>query len=100
MTWPGGRQAAAVAEIFAIPPMLLNDDRLGRVLEDFAPVAESVRGAVALSAIDVFGVDASRLHVDLTALRVAGGYEGSSLVQKGWGARPESGPPSAGPGGH
>lgn len=82
----GWASGAAMAEIFGIPPMLLNDDRLGRVLEDFAPVAESVRGAVALSAIERFGVDASRLHLDLTALRVAGAYEASSLVQKGWGA--------------
>jgi hypothetical protein len=29
----------------------LNDDRLGRVLEDFARVAEAARGAVMLSAI-------------------------------------------------
>jgi hypothetical protein len=36
-----------MAEIFSIPPMLLNDDRLGRVLEELAPVAEPVRGAVA-----------------------------------------------------
>jgi transposase len=82
----GWASQAAMAEIFQIPPMLLNDDRLGRVLEDFAPVAESVRGAVVLAAIDRFGIDASRLHLDLTALGVAGAYEASSLVQKGWGA--------------
>jgi transposase len=82
----GWASSAAMAEIFGIPPMLLNDDRLGRVLEDFAPRAESVRGAVTLAAIEQFGVDASRLHLDLTALRVAGAYETSSLVQKGWGA--------------
>lgn len=82
----GWASQSAMAEVFKIPPMLLNDDRLGRVLEDFAPVAESVRGAVALSAIESFGVDASRVHLDLTALRVAGAYEHSSLVQKGWGA--------------
>ena len=82
----GWASQAAMAEVFGIPPMLLNDDRLGRVLEDFAPVAESVRGAVALAAIEHFGIDTSRLHLDLTALRVAGAYESSSLVQKGWGA--------------
>src|SRR5579862_363750 len=82
----GWASQAAMAEVFGIPPMLLNDDRLGRVLEDFAPVAEPVRGAVALAAIEHFGIDASRLHLDLTALRVAGAYEASSLVQKGWGA--------------
>lgn len=82
----GWASGAAMAEIFGIPPMLLNDDRLGRVLEDFAPVAEAVRGSVALAAIEAFGVNASRLHLDLTALRVAGAYESSSLVQRGWGA--------------
>jgi transposase len=82
----GWSSQAAIAEIFGIPPMLLNDDRLGRVLEDFAPVAEGVRGAVMLAAIDRFGVDASRLHLDLTALRVAGAYESSALVAKGWSA--------------
>ena len=33
-----------------------------------------------------FGAEAGRLHLDLTTLRVAGAYEGSSLVAKGWGA--------------
>jgi Domain of unknown function (DUF4277)/Transposase DDE domain len=81
----GWASATAIQEIFGIPPMLLNDDRLGRVLEDFAPVAESVRGEVMLGAIEGFGVDASRLHLDLTVLRVAGAYEQSALVSKGWG---------------
>lgn len=78
--------ASALQELFGIPGMLLNDDRLGRALEGFAPIAEAVRGAVALSAIENFGADAARLHVDLTTLRVAGAYESSSLVAKGWGA--------------
>ncbi len=82
----GWGSGAAIQEVFGIPPMLLNDDRLGRVLEDFAPVAESVRGAVMLRAIETFGLDASRLHLDLTAMRVAGAYENSALVAKGWGA--------------
>lgn len=82
----GWASMSALAEVLAVPPMLLDDDRLGRVLDDFAPVAEAVRGAVMLSAVGRFGLDASRLHLDLTALRVAGAYEGSSLVAKGWGA--------------
>ncbi len=81
----GWASSAALREIFDIPPMLLNDDRLGRVLEDVAPVAEQLRGAVMLAAIENFGVDASRLHLDLTTLRVAGAFEGSELVAKGWG---------------
>jgi hypothetical protein len=82
----GWASGAALHEVVGVPGMLLNDDRLGRALEAFAPVAEGVRGAVTLSAIAGFGVDAARLHLDLTTLRVAGAYEGSSLVAKGWGA--------------
>jgi transposase len=81
----GWASSAAMAEVLEIPGMLLNDDRLGRALEALAPVAEEVRGAVTLAAIDRFGVDAARLHLDLTCLRVAGAYEDSALVRKGWG---------------
>lgn len=79
--WGGG---AALHEVTGIPGMLLNDDRLGRALEAFAPVAESVRGAAALAAVVAFGADAARLHVDLTTLRVTGAYDDSELVAKGW----------------
>ena len=77
---------AALHEVLGVPGMLLNDDRLGRALEAFAPVAESVRGAAALAAVEAFGADAARLHVDLTTLRVAGAYNDSELVAKGWGS--------------
>lgn len=82
----GWASGAALAELFGIPHQLLNDDRLGRCLEALRPHAEELRGAVMLRAIERFGVDAARLHLDLTALRVAGAYEDSALVEKGWGA--------------
>jgi transposase len=81
----GWASSAAMAEVLGIPGMLLNDDRLGRALDALAPVAEQVRGALMLAAIGRFGVDAARLHLDLTCLRVAGAYQDSVLVQKGWG---------------
>lgn len=82
----GWASGAAISELFQIPHQLLNDDRLGRCLEALRPHAEELRGAVMLRAIERFGLDAARLHLDLTALRVAGAYEGSALVQKGWSA--------------
>jgi hypothetical protein len=82
----GWASGAAVHELLGIPAALLNDDRLGRALEAFAVYAEGVRGAVAAQAIERFGVDAGRLHVDLTTVRVAGAYEHSALVAKGWGS--------------
>lgn len=83
----GWASSAAIAELFDVPAGLLNDDRLGRALEAFAGVAEEVRAALLLSAVETFDVvDASRLHLDLTTLRFAGAYEDSSLVAKGWGS--------------
>ncbi|MBV9196010.1 MAG: IS1634 family transposase [Solirubrobacterales bacterium] len=81
----GWASGAAVHELLGIPAGLLNDDRLGRALELLAVSAENVRGAVAARAIERFGVDAGRLHVDLTTIRVHGAYEESALVAKGWG---------------
>jgi hypothetical protein len=81
----GWASGTALQELVGIPPALLNDDRLGRGLEALAVYAESLRGALATRAIERFGIDAGRLHVDLTTLRVAGAYEHSALVAKGWG---------------
>ena len=80
----GWASGAAVHELLGIPPALLNDDRLGRALETFAVYSEGLRSRVATSAIERFGVAAGRLHVDLTTIGVAGAYEHSALVCKGW----------------
>ncbi|HTR68987.1 MAG TPA: IS1634 family transposase [Mycobacteriales bacterium] len=80
----GWASGAAVHELLGIPPALLNDDRLGRALETFAVYAEDLRSRVAARAIERFGVDAGRLHIDLTTVGVSGAYEHSALVAKGW----------------
>ncbi|MGH3032442.1 MAG: IS1634 family transposase [Gaiellaceae bacterium] len=82
----GWASGTALQELFGVPAQLLNDDRLGRALEALAPKAEALRGALALRASEGFGLEAARLHLDLTTLRVAGAYEDSALVRKGWGA--------------
>jgi len=84
----GWASSAAVTELLGVPGMLLNDDRLGRALEALAPVAEKARGELMLAAVGEFPAvaDASRLHLDLTAVRFAGAYEDSALVAKGWAA--------------
>jgi Domain of unknown function (DUF4277)/Transposase DDE domain len=82
----GWASSAALAELLGVPAGLLNDDRLGRALEALAPVAERVRGELALAAASACRVDLSRLHLDLTAVRFTGGYADSALVEKGWAA--------------
>src|SRR6516165_4563504 len=72
----GWASSAAVAELLGVPAALLNDDRLGRSLEALAPAAEEVRGKLLLATAGEFPAvaDASRLHLDLTAVRFAGHY--------------------------
>jgi hypothetical protein len=82
----GWASSAAMAELFGVPAGLLNDDRLGRALEALAPVAEQIRGELALAAAARCSADLSRLHLDMTAVRFSGGYAGSALVAKGWAA--------------
>jgi len=81
--WAG---QAAIAELLNVPAGLLNDDRLGRALEAFCPVAEDLRGRLLLTTLDTFDVDVSRLHLDLTTIRFAGAFPDSTLVKKGWGS--------------
>jgi Domain of unknown function (DUF4277)/Transposase DDE domain len=82
----GWASSAAIAELFGVPAGLLNDDRLGRALDAFAPVAEELRARLLVRTLKSCAVDASRLHLDLTAVRFAGSYQGSALVKKGWSA--------------
>ena len=84
----GWASSAAVAELLGVPAALLNDDRLGRSLEALAPAAEEVRGKLLLATAGEFPAvaDASRLHLDLTAVRFAGHYPGSAVAEKGWAA--------------
>lgn len=56
----------AVREVFGVVPEALNDDRAGRALEAIAPVLDKITGSVGLTAIEVFGLDVTRMHWDMT----------------------------------
>ena len=61
----------AVEEAYGIAPELLNDDRIARAL-DAMRRSWSDRGRVGAAAVSEFGVDASRLHWDLTSISLYG----------------------------
>ena len=66
----------AVEHVFGLNPDVLNDDRIARALDAFAPVAEHVTGSVAAAAISVYGIDVSQLHWDMTSISLFGDYPG------------------------
>jgi transposase len=65
----------AVEEVFAIPADALNDDRIGRALDAIAPNLEQLIGSVGARAIATFGLEAARLHWDMTSISLYGAYE-------------------------
>jgi transposase len=64
----------AVDEVFGIDPKLLNDDRLGRALDEMAPHVEKIVGTIGAKAISEFGIDVSQLHWDMTSMSMHGAY--------------------------
>lgn len=64
----------AVEETFGIAPAALNDDRLGRCLDDVAAVHDRLRGDLTVQALAAFGLEAKTLRWDLTSVLVSGEY--------------------------
>jgi hypothetical protein len=64
----------AVEETFGIAPSALNDDRLGRCLDDIAAVHDRLRGDLTVQAIGAFGLEAKTVRWDLTSVLVTGAY--------------------------
>ena len=64
----------AIPEVFGPSPDDLNDDRLARALDAIAPKIESIQGSIVASAIEAFGLDASKIHWDLTSFYFTGEY--------------------------
>src|SRR5438477_6808012 len=67
--------AWAVEEVYDIDPDLLNDDRLGRALDALAGQADQIVGSIGANAIDVFGIDVTRCHWDMTSISLYGAYD-------------------------
>ena len=70
----------AVAEVFGVEPDALNDDRVGRALDAVAPALAGIVGSVGVNAIARFGIDASRIHWDMTSISLFGDYAGNETA--------------------
>jgi hypothetical protein len=54
--------AEIIDELFGILAGALGDDRIARALDAIAPELDHIVGSVGARAIDVFGIDVSRMH--------------------------------------
>lgn len=73
----------AVEEVLGIPAHLLNDDRLGRALDAIFPHLDTLKGSVAWSAIEAFGIDTAVFHWDFTSFSFEGAYDEADQDVKG-----------------
>jgi hypothetical protein len=53
----------------------VEDDRLGRALDAVADRLDHIVGSVGAAAIDVFGLDMTRMHWDMSSISLHGTYE-------------------------
>lgn len=65
----------AVEEVYGFPAAALGDDRIARALDAIVPELEHIVGSVGAAAIDVFGIDVTRLHWDMTSISLYGAYD-------------------------
>jgi transposase len=80
-------KAWAVPEVYGIAASALGDDRLGRALDAVADQTDTIVGTVGAAAIEVFGIDVTRLHWDMTSISLFGAYPANDpdYPQPGWG---------------
>jgi transposase len=68
-------EESAVKPITGLNSELLNDDRIGRMLESIADDVEGLKTEICFAAIDNFGIDVGRLHWDLTSFEFEGNFD-------------------------
>ena len=80
-------RAWAVEEVYGIAASSLGDDRLGRALDAVAEHVDQIVGSAGAAAIDVFGIDVTRLHWDMTSISLYGAYQHNDpdYPAPGWG---------------
>jgi len=78
--------------MLGVPPEKLYDNRLGRALDAMFPHLSTLKGKVAVRAIQLFDLDLSQLHHDAMSVRFYGAYE--STPEKGQGLRIVRGRPN------
>jgi transposase len=64
-----------VEDVFGIPPELLNDDRLGRMVELLGQHGPMLKGEIALHTAKTFQIGLEQIHWDLTTVYLEGAYE-------------------------
>jgi transposase len=68
-------EQAGLTGYYQLSAAALNDDCFGRALERLAVHAPDIEAALVLRAVQVFGLDLSKVHYDLTSVELYGAYQ-------------------------
>ena len=80
-------ELCGIEELYDVQPENLNDDRLGRALEDLEQYFEEIETALALHVIKEFGLNPEEILWDTTSIYFEGEYDSSELIRFGYGER-------------
>lgn len=82
-------ELCGIEELYAVKPKNLNDDRLGRGLEDLEQYFEDIVTALALHVITEFGLNPEEILWDTTSIYFEGDYASSDFLRFGYGEKPD-----------
>ncbi|RJX24499.1 MAG: IS1634 family transposase [Dethiobacter sp.] len=80
-------ELCGIGELYDVQPENLNDDRLGRALEDLDQYFEEIETALALHVIKEFGLNPEEILWDTTSIYFEGDYDSSELIRFGYGEK-------------
>ena len=65
----------AIEEVYGLAPEALNDDRIGRALDEVHPHLKDAWAALVLAGAEAYGVRLDQLHSDTTRVAFTGSYD-------------------------
>src|SRR5260370_36557756 len=68
-------QTQAIEAVYGVPAAALNDDRIGRALDEVYPHLSEAWAALVLKGARGYGVRLDQLHSDVTRVAFEGAYE-------------------------
>lgn len=68
-------ETQAIEEVYGLPATALNDDRIGRALDEIHPHLPDLWAALVLQGAQTYGVRLDHLHSDVTRVAFEGAYE-------------------------
>jgi Domain of unknown function (DUF4277) len=73
-------QSQALEAVYGVPAKALNDDRIGRALDEIQPHLVDAWAALVLKGTQAYGLRLTQLHSDVTRVAFEGAYEDAPLA--------------------